>query len=65
MTPEDKEWIDNATLTELLTRWRRAPANDPIFAGDTGNYYSTVMFGKRDALPYGEWTKLSKSIGWD
>lgn len=60
----DKAWIDNATLSSLLHRWRFAPLGDPMFQGATGEYYSKVMFGKRDADP-AAWTAASKSVGWE
>lgn len=65
MTDEDKEWIDTATYRTLLERWRFAPVGDPLFQGETGDYYAKVMFGKRDALPAEVAAAESKSIGWE
>ena len=61
-----KEWIDNASYEQLLYRWRFAPIGDPIFQGETGEYYSKRMSELRaqdggDA----EHVRASKSIGWD
>ena len=66
MNQTDKDWIDSATYEMLLRRWRFAKAGeDPIFQGDTGDYYSKVMFGKRDKLEPGEAVRASKTIGWE
>ena len=63
MTPEQKKWIDEATYEDLLRRNRFAPIGDPMFRGDTGDYYSKVMNEKRAANP-GEHVRASKAIGW-
>ena len=63
MTEAQKAWIDNATLAELLQRWRFAPPGDPMFQGECGKHFSDVMFGKRDANP-AAWTSASKEVGW-
>jgi len=59
-----REWIDNATYEELLRRWRSAPAGDPFFQGDAGDYYSAVMKRKRDEVGPAAHTAASKRIGW-
>jgi hypothetical protein len=63
MTPEEKRWIDNASLVELLRKWRHSPADGEMFQGETGEYYSKVMFGKRDA-DNAAWVRASKEVGW-
>ncbi len=65
MTPEQKAWIDNASLDDLLRRWRFAKAGeDEIFQGDTGTYYAKVLFvDHRDRSPE-RWTAASKRVGW-
>ena len=63
MTKEQKDWIDNASIFELLFRWRFKPAGDPIFQGETGTYYSDVMFRKRDE-DNAAWVSASKTMGW-
>ena len=63
MTPEQKKWIDEASLETLLSKWRFAKVGDPLLQDDTGQYFSKVMFAKRDADP-DAWTRASKSIGW-
>ena len=62
MTDQEKAWIDAAAYQTLLERWRYAPAGHPMFQGETGDYYSKVMFAKRDALENGEAARISKSI---
>jgi hypothetical protein len=63
MTPEEKAWIDSATLYELLYKWRFAISGDPYFQGDTGGYFLDVMEAKRKANPHA-WTQASKDMGW-
>lgn len=65
MTPEQKQWIDNAGYEELLRRWRFAPGGDPMFQGDTGDYYAQVMKRKRQEVGQEEHVRASKSIGWE
>lgn len=62
---EMKAWIDNASYESLLKKWRFAPAGDEFFQGEIGNYYSTVMFRKRDEVGNSEHVRASKSIGWE
>ena len=64
MTDELKRWIDGASYEELLSRWRFAPVGSPLFAGDTGDYYSEVMAAKRKEVGNDEHVRASKSIGW-
>ena len=63
MTPEQKSWIDGASYEELLRKWRFAPSGEPMFQGDTGDYYQKVMNEKKSADQAGA-VAASKSIGW-
>lgn len=63
MDPKDKAWIDSASYTTLLERWRNAPSGDRMFQGETGEYYAKVMRERRQANPGGH-VAASKSIGW-
>jgi hypothetical protein len=63
MTPEDKKWIDEASLYQLLDAWRNHPAGSSLFQGDTGEYYAKVMTQKRSENGK-EWVNASKTIGW-
>lgn len=64
MTPEQKKWIDESSYTALLQKWRHAPLGDPLFQGETGEYYSKVMFEKKKEEPDGG-VGASKTVGWD
>ncbi|MGA7949696.1 MAG: hypothetical protein WCA45_05995 [Thiobacillaceae bacterium] len=64
MTEAQKKWIDEASYTTLLSKWRFAPTGDPMFIGDTGDYYAVMMQRKRAELP-DNGVSASKEIGWD
>ncbi len=64
MTPEEKTWIDNASYSDLLYHWRFASIGDPMFIGETGQYYKGILKSRRDADPAGH-IAASKSIGWE
>lgn len=65
MTPEAmRDWIDHASYEQLLSKWRFAPAGDPFFKEEMGDYYSKVMAEKREAVGPDEHVRASKSIGW-
>ncbi len=57
-----KDWIDNSSYEELLSRWRFAPIGDPMFQGDIGDYYSKVMFEKKEHVDH---VQASKNVGWN
>ena len=61
---EMKEWIDNASYEQLLSKWRTAPSGNPFFQGEIGEYYSKVMAEKRAEVGNAEHVRASKSIGW-
>lgn len=56
------KWIDNASLEELLRRWRFAPPGDPIFQGEVGAYLMDMISKKRTEDPE-EYVRISKKIG--
>lgn len=60
---EMKNWIDTASYISLLEKWRFAPAGDPFFKGEIGEYYAKVMSERRDKNP-DEHVSASKTIGW-
>jgi hypothetical protein len=41
-----KHWIDTAPYEALLRKWRFAPAGDPFFQGEVGEYYSKRLVGE-------------------
>lgn len=65
MTPEQKQWIDNASYEQLLGRWRNAPIGSTWFQGECGKYYGEVMQRKLREVGNSEHVRASKSIGWE
>jgi hypothetical protein len=61
MNEQIKQWIDNATYEQLLARWRFAAIGDSMFQGETGKYYSKIMFEKQEQVDH---VQASKNIGW-
>ena len=47
MTKADKEWIDNTPYKELLRLWKIANDTNPLFTGDTGEYFAKVLKEKK------------------
>ena len=62
MTSEQKQWIDNASYEELLSKWRFAPSGDPMFEKPNCDYYKEVMNKKRGALSHEERVATSKRV---
>jgi len=60
---EMKQWIDNTSYEQLLSRWRFAPVGDLMFQGEIGDYYAEVMNKKREEVGNEEHVRASKSIG--
>jgi hypothetical protein len=63
MTEAQKRWIDNASYDQLLNKWRFAPVGDPMFQGETGEYYADRMSKLRKLDPDAH-VRASKTIGW-
>jgi hypothetical protein len=65
LNQKNKEHIDSLSYEQLLSHWRFAPAGDPWFEGETGNYWSERMKFLR-SQPNGndQHVAASKSIGW-
>lgn len=64
MKQSDKEWIDNATYQQLLSKWRFAKSGDPLLQGETGDYFAERMKILRAEIGDAEHTAISKEIGW-
>lgn len=66
LTEENKKVIDGKSYTDLLSGWRFAPAGDPWFQGETGDYWSARMNELR-SKPGGNASHVnaSKTIGWE
>ena len=58
-----KDWIDNATYLQLLSRWRFSPSGDPALQGETGDYYRKIMKERKPSDD--EAARISKRIGWN
>lgn len=66
LTDEIKEQIDALGYSNLLERWRYAPLDDPMFNGESGEYWSKRMqFLKSQPGGLEEATRASKMIGWE
>jgi hypothetical protein len=65
LTIKNKAAIDTMSYETLLGRWRFAPAGDPWFQGETGEYWGKRMKELREQ-PGGQERHVaaSKSIGW-
>lgn len=61
LTPEKKAQIDAMSYEQLLKKWRFAKAGDPLFVGETGDYYGKRMNALRDTVDH---VAASKHIGW-
>jgi hypothetical protein len=62
LTDETKAHIDGLDVQQLLSRWRSAPAGDPWFQGETGDYWGDRMDELRDKDP-SCYVRASKDIG--
>ncbi len=65
LTPENKEYIDNLTYFQLLSRWRFAPIGNKWFQGETGAYWSKQTEKLRSQPGgYAVHVAASKDLGW-
>lgn len=51
LTTANKQHIDSLTHFQLLRHWRYAPAGDPWFQGETGQYWRKRMTELREKDP--------------
>jgi hypothetical protein len=63
LTDTLKKRIDAMDYQEMLSKWRFASMGDPMFQGESGDYFAQVMREKREAGV--DHVGASKSIGWD
>lgn len=63
MNRQEKEAIDNLTVEQLLRQHRFAPAGDPRYQGEEGDYRVARLAKLRSADP-AAYTAASKNIGW-
>lgn len=59
MTEAQKKKIDSMNQFELCCAWRFAESGDPLFQGDTGEYFTKVLKEKGGFTP-----EISKSLKW-
>lgn len=62
LTEKNKNYIDNLSYGQLLSRWRFAPVGDPWFQGATGDYWAERMAELR--RQGADHVGASKIIGW-
>jgi hypothetical protein len=66
LTDELKKQIDSMDYESMLHKWRFTPCEaGSLFEGESGDYFKTVMFEKKDDLPEGEAVAVSKQVGWE
>jgi|WetSurMetagenome_2_1015567.scaffolds.fasta_scaffold529305_2 hypothetical protein len=63
INPTDKNWIDTASYDCMLARQRYSPG-DPIFDGESGDYFATIINRKMSKLAIHELLAISKAIGF-
>ena len=64
LTEDLKAKIDAMSLEELMRKWRFAPAGDPMFQGESGQYYAHRL-ARLKAENHEAAVGASKRIGWD
>lgn len=57
-----KQRIDSMSYEQLLSMWRFAGVGDPMFQGETGDYFAARMKELRDKGA--DHVGASKNIGW-
>lgn len=62
MNADIKAKIDAMPYAEMLYKWRFAAIGDPLFQGETGDYFAKVMKEKKPSDE--ERVRISKNIGW-
>ena len=60
--PTLKASIDAMSIEEMVRRSRYAPAGDPMFDGETGEYFRHVLTAKRARLAPGEYTEICHQV---
>lgn len=62
LTEKNKNYINSLSYQSLLSRWRFASTGDPMFQGETGEYWSKRMEELRNQGA--DHVGASKTIGW-
>jgi hypothetical protein len=63
LTPEVKTEIDERSYESLLRLWRFAPSGEPMFEGESGEYYKDRLAKLRSENP-ADAVAASARIGW-
>ena len=61
---ETKKMIDKMDYEKMLSLWRFSKFGDPLFQGETGDYFAKVMSEKRREVGDSFHSSASKRIGW-
>ena len=62
MTPDQREWIDNASYEQLLQKCRYAPVGDTMFVGDTSSHFMATMARRKEEVGPTEAAATSKRV---
>jgi len=62
LNQQNKQYIDNLSYGQLLSRWRFSPIGDPWFQGETGKYWSERMAELQ--AQGADHVGTSKALGW-
>jgi hypothetical protein len=57
-----KKSIDESSYESLLSRWRFSKIGEPLFQGESGDYFQKVMLEKKELVDH---VAISKKIGWE
>ena len=63
MSETEKQWIDNASVYDLLYKNRFEPLESGYFSGERGAYHLDIL-DKRRAENNKAWVAASKHMGW-
>lgn len=56
--------INGMGYKEMLRLWRHSASGNPMFQGETGEYFAKVMAEKKSALCNLDQVIASKEVGW-
>lgn len=66
LTAELQTEIEDMGYVDMLRVWRHSPigSNPKLLEGISGDYFSKIMFHKKDQLTHNERVAASKQVGW-
>ena len=65
LTDKVKAYIDSLSYFGLLGKWRFTPAGDPMFQGESGQYFAKRLSEMREKVGDDEHVATSKALGWE